>query len=593
MRQDTLIDALVRMARNPLRLASIAAIFLLSACSSQVELIEPLDATTVPAANEGIVVARVINATRYPAPLNQLTVAPQNLNAAEGEKFQRLLSKRPRLNGTTVFASPMAAGKYSLTSLRAFHSNGEFYYQHFVPGGTDQGTFDVRPGQVTDLGLLVYYQRSDGDKFYKEIIRVPGESGEVLDKFFSFYEADPSAMDSWDDDGLDDDRNTFFASAAQNPTAFEDPYIAPDGAVYFLGKLGVILKRTAERDWELDVVDTNLDLTAIAQNERGDLVVGGSEGRVFIKQAGGEWNDLSIDHRYDVEHLMFKDADTIDMIALQRMKLGVFRTDIGAPALGWEELNAYETARGWKSSPPPADDDKSDKKQPRPLQMIRTELHDINGQDYLRVYTMGRNANPLFGRAKSRDFAYDAETWKTSVPETKPDFITVVPAGKSKIGIKVPGFWSWSGRTTYSRYVASTDSWEEMNTFAYRCEGELTTSPTCGKGKSGQPAASKKARFTFRSAPWFYSEKEALVFVTFTNRDFWSGETDYDVKLMETSDGGLTWADTGRSRPNEYCATFVTEVSDRLLLSCGNTGDFYESTDLGESWEHVREHESF
>ena len=115
MRNDTHIGAPTSAARNSLRLASLAAVFLLSACASQVELIEPLEATTVPAADEGIVVARVINTTRYPAPLNQVTIAPQNLNAAEGEKFQRLLSTGSRMNGTTAFASPVAAGKYSLT----------------------------------------------------------------------------------------------------------------------------------------------------------------------------------------------------------------------------------------------------------------------------------------------------------------------------------------------------------------------------------------------------------------------------------------------------------------------------------------------
>ena len=133
-----------------------------------------------------------------------------------------------------------------------------------------------------------------------------------------------------------------------------------------------------------------------------------------------------------------------------------------------------------------------------------------------------------------------------------------------------------------------------MNTFVYRCGEELTTAETCGPSQStGKPLAPKKTRFTFRSVPWFYSESEALAIVTFTDRDFWSGETNYDVKILQTADGGQTWTDTGRSRPNEFCASVVTEVADRLLLSCGNTGDFYESTDLGESWEHVRQHENF
>lgn len=596
MRQHKNIDTRHHQLRHALRIASLAAVALLSACASQVEMVPPLEATTVPAADEGIVVARVINTTRYPAPLNQLTIAPQNLNVSEEEKYQRLMSTDTRLNGTSVFASPVAAGKYTLTSLRAFHSNGEYYYQHVVPGGTDLGTFDVRPGQVTDLGLLVYYQRSDGDKFYKEIIRVPGEPGEVLEKHFAFFSADAGAISTWNDDGLDNDRNTFFASAAQNPTTFEGRYRAPDGAVYFLGKLGVMLKRTDGGTWELDVVDTNLDLTTIAQNERGDLVVGGAEGRLFVKPAGGAWRDLSIDHRYNVEHVMFHDDDTIDVIALDLLELSVFRGDIGAPDLGWEEINAFEAVRGWTSSPPPAaeDPDVSTPPRKRPKRMVRTELHEVDGQSYIRVFMMNQGANPLFGRAKPTDFVYDPDTWKARSPETTPEIVTSLPAGKSRIGVKSPGFWSWSGRPTYSRYVASTDSWEEMNTFVYRCDKALTTADTCGiNEKTGKPQSPKKASFTFRSAPWFFSENEALAIVTFTDRDWWSGETDYDVKMLLTTDGGLSWTDTGRSSPDEFCSSIIPEVSDRILLGCSNTGDFYESTDFGESWQHVRQHENF
>ncbi|MEM8548264.1 MAG: hypothetical protein AAGF46_08900, partial [Pseudomonadota bacterium] len=111
--------------------------------------------------------------------------------------------------------------------------------------------------------------------------------------------------------------------------------------------------------------------------------------------------------------------------------------------------------------------------------------------------------------------------------------------------------------------------------------------------KTGKVVAAKKSRFAFRSIPWFYTEDEGLAVVTFTDTDFWSGQTDVNVKILQTTDGGQSWTDTGRNRPNEFCSTFVGEVPDRLLMSCSNTGDFYESTDLGETWEHVRQHESF
>ncbi|MEM7765798.1 MAG: hypothetical protein AAF290_17180 [Pseudomonadota bacterium] len=586
----------VAISIKPFRACFLLLVAVLSGCASQVDMVDPITASTVVAPNQGIVVARIVNASGYPAPLNQLTITPQNLNTSEDVKYQRLQSSGSRLNGTSIFASPVAAGTYALTSLRAFHSNGSFYYSHAVPSGTELGTFAVAPGQVTDLGTLIYYQKPDGDQYFKEVIRIPEQPGEVLDKHFSFFEYDEAAIQSWNDDGLDDERNTFFASAAQNPTTFEDRYLAPDGSVYFLGKLGVILKRTPEGEWEMDVVDTNLDLTAIAQNERGDIVVGGAEGRLFIKRVDSDWTDLSIDHSYDVEHLMFLDADTIDMVALQMLKLSVLRSTLDRPQLGWDEINAFATMDGWKTSPPPpeSDDGARTVSVKKPKRIVRSELHDIDGRQYISVYTQRATSSPLFSQATADHFAYEPSTWKAAKPELMPEIVTSIPAGKSKLGIQSPGFWSWSGLPVYSRYAASTDSWEEMNTFVYRCASGITTSSTCGTNESsGNAILAKKTNFSFRSVPWFSSERDAIAVVTFTDRDFWTGETDYDVKILGTNDGGLTWTDTGHSLPNDLCASFVPEVGDRILLSCSSTGDFYESTDMGASWEHVRQHENF
>ncbi|MEM9335730.1 MAG: hypothetical protein AAGA33_12855 [Pseudomonadota bacterium] len=557
-------------------------------------MIRSLDLETVPAAGEGIVVARVINATSYPAPLNQLTIAPENLNASEEIKYQRLSSAAPKFNGTTVFAAPVAAGRYTLTSLRAYHSNDVYRYDHFVPGGTDLGTFDVRPGEVTDLGQLVYYLRTDGDTFYKEIIRIPDEPGDVLKKHFRFYEFNTNTIRGWEDDGREDEFNTFFASAAQNPTAFADPYLAPDGSIFFLGKLGVILKRTTDGNWELDVVDTNLDLTTMVQNERGDTVVGGVEGRVFVKQAGGEWQDLSLDPNYDVEHVVFHEDGRIDLIGLDSHRLAVFRADLGAPAPVWAEINAYQTSIGWTSTPLELNESRGGRPVVRPRQIVRSELHEVNGQYFIRVFSTGRLANPLFISASSKDFVYHRDTWKTATPSKKPEIFSVLPAGHVQIGVKAPGAWSWTGLPEYSRYVDSTRSWEEINAFVYRCNDEITTDRVCAaRHKRDQAEAPDKDRFTFRSPPWFYSDTEALAIVTFTDRNVWAGTTDYDVRILKTENGGRTWFDSGLSRPSELCSRFVSELQDRLLMSCSNTGDFYESTDFGETWTHVRQHENF
>ena len=63
---------------------------------------------------------------------------------------------------------------------------------------------------------------------------------------------------------------------------------------------------------------------------------------------------------------------------------------------------------------------------------------------------------------------------------------------------------------------------------------------------------------------------------------------------MHTYDGGTTWAKTEFSLPKDYCTTIISEFDEALLLSCnGASGDFYQSNDLGETWQQVRHQENF
>lgn len=586
------------MARiNRFKAATLALVgfsVLVSGCATMVDIIEPVDETTVLAANQGYVVARVINTTRYPAPLNQLTITPENLNTTDDTKYQRLMASTPRFNGTSVFASPVDAGTYSLTSLRAYHSNGQMYYMHSVPSDTDGGTFEVRPGQVTDLGQLIYYHRSEGDRYFKEVIRVPGESGDVVDKYFPFLNAGRSNVRGWNEDGLEDERNTLFVYAAQNPTTFEHRYVAPDGTVYFLGKLGVILKRTTGGDWELDAVDTNMDLTTMAENGRGDKVIGGSEGRVFFKRAGSDWEDVSIGYQYDIDRVAFNDDDTIELIARETQVVRVYQGVTSTPELAWREVNHFNNTARWTNSPPPAENQVASRRKPK--RIARVELQEVDGQHYVSIYMISAKGNPLFENGNPVHYKYSPDTWQpVEVPKKEmPKIVTSVPAGMSQVGIEMPGFWSWSSLPKYSRHVDSTDSWEEMNTFVLRCGDEITVNETCGADeKSGKIVDAKKDRFTFLSVPWFASDHEAVAVAKFSDRDWWTGQEETEVLIITTNDGGLTWTDSGRKLPQDFCTSFVPEISDRILLSCSVSGDFFETTDLGETWTHVRQHESF
>lgn len=566
-------------------------VILFNGCASQVNMLPTLSETTTFQPHEGLVVARVINASGYPLPFNHLTIAPKNLNESKEIKAQRLVSPALHISGTTVFASPVKAGSYALSNIRAFHSAGDYWYSRFVSSNATFGTFEVKPGQVTDLGTIVYYPKSQDDKYINTLIRIPETSrGEVLRKYFSFHNINNTPISSWNDDELEQERQSQYVSVARNPVVYPRKYLAPDQSLYFLGKLGIIIKRTSKGEWELDAVDTNLDLLTIAQNELGDLAVGGSEGHIFWKKNGDDWQPLSLDHDYQVDKLLFRDTNTLDVLAHQRHKLVIFRQNLTQAGNDWKELDHYTPEKGWKSIPIPEENITSIKKR-NPRKIMGASLSEHLGNNYLTVYSLSDRQDPVFNKSKKDIFIYTKD-WSFTPSRSKNEISTIIDAGTIKLGIKEAGFWSFTGRDKYFKYIEDDNGWQEISTHMYKCNGEITDNGSCFKNEIETP--SKKASFNFRTTPWFRTDTSGIAIVSFSSHNSWSGERSSETKILSTNDGGLSWQLTDRKLPADYCATIVPEVTDRILISCnGASGDFYESLDEGESWEHVRQHENF
>lgn len=565
---------------------------LLSGCAGQVNMLPTLSQQTQLQPDQGIVVARIINASAYPLPFNQLTIDPENLNESKNIKPERLLALETQPKSSTVFSSPVKAGNYALSSIRAFHSAGDYWYSRFISSDAKFGTFEVKPGQITDLGTLIYYPKSQDDKYINTLLRLPNNNkGEVLRKFFSFYPANTNELLDWNADDYSDDRNSLFTSAAQNPVAYNKRYLAPDNSVYFLCKLGVIIKRTPKGDWEIDAVDTELDLTSVAQNSQGDLIVGGEEGRLFWKPANRDWVDISLDHSYEIEELLLTENRIAHLIARQRAKLTIFTNNLNHPTSSWNTVDFYTSLHGWNSMPIPVEENEI-KKPKRPKHITGASLSKIADTTRLKIYTLADNLDPIFNNSKTEIFGFDTDTAKVFPISDELDISSILPAGAITLGIKTAGFWSWNGRSTYLKYIENDGTWEEISTFVYKCNDDITEEETCLK--DGREVKSKKANFNLRAIPWFINEQDALAIVSFSNYDFWSGQNSQETKILITKNGGKSWSDTGNSLPEKHCASLVPEILDRLLISCnGGSMDFYESVDNAKSWKHVRQHENF
>lgn len=576
--------------------------FILGCGSSYTTTRPVLDQKTLLKPDSGIVVARIINASSYPLPFNNLTITPENLNTSKKIKPNELRALQPLRKDTSIFASSVPIGNYSLNNINAWYIRGEYRYSFFVPASTKIGTFEVKAGHVTDLGTLVYYPKPQTDSYLKLILRVPeSANGEVLKNYFPFYQYEPSKILSWKDDGLLEERESVFASVAQNPIIYNKTYLAPDGTLYFLSKLGIILTRTPHGEWIVDGVDTNFNLNAIAKSNNGDLIVGGAEGKLFVKPVGGEWKDISIEFGKEILELKFSSDSTIDMITNEKSKAVIYRTDL--ETLNWQELNAFSYSGGWKNfqsattnGSNKASNGGNRSNKGKAYRIFAVNTHKLEDKHLIEVSTVRASHSGVFANTSEKTFSYNPETWEVRPSDSASDVDIVIQSGSVKIGIERAGYWDWDGLPEYFRYDATSNQWVEFKSQVYFCPGdEIISNKFCpnsdGKGKK---IKAKRRQFRFNSLPQFSSELDAVALVSFAKFGYSDKNKERQIKLLKTSDGGQTWSDTGNELPLDYCGSFVREVTDRLLLSCeGASTDFYESFDNGANWEHVRQHDNF
>lgn len=565
-------------------------LLVLAGCASQVNMLPTLSTETQLAANEGLVVARVVNAGGASLPFNQLTINADDVQASKENKPDRLLALEPYHGNSTVFSSPVKQGNYSVGSVRLFHTVGDGWYSNFVNADIKLGTFEVKPGQVTDLGTIIYYPRFQDGRYVQTLIRAPQEApGTVLNTHFSHFAFDQAQVLGWKDDGLDEDRHSSYVSAVQNPVAYAESFKAPDGSLYFLSRLGVLIIRTPDGEWDMDALDTNLHLSSIDISEAGDVLVGGTEGVLFYKKAGGEWVDLSLREPDNVHRARFKDDGGVELLVYSPSSVRILRGDALNKNVRWQELNRFDTM-AWQDQFALPEPKTPPKRKPIPRRVNGVDLAEFDGKHYVTVATASQSDTRFFANTRNTTFRYDPESWFIEAKEELPDMSNVLDAGAARIGIKRPGFWSWSGKTRYYRYDQSSADWQEMSTSLYYCgDQEVPPGTSCESG-----VKRKTKSFSLIAVPWFKNDQEAIAISSFSDYSFWSGQRSYETKLLASSDGGKSWTMTDKSLPEKYCNTLVPEVVDRMLVSCnGASGDFYESIDDGATWEHVREHQNF
>ena len=569
-------------------------LFVTGCAAPGVYMVKSLQSDTAVEPQQGYLVARVVNASGAPMPFNFLTIAPENLNESEVVKPIRLQSMEKVGGTTSIFLSAVDAGRYSIANIRSYYYNANYVYPYdrWAEGKIDMGTFSIEPGSVTDLGTLIYYPKPQEDVYLNTLVRSPSAGNEdLISAFVPWFGYSDKPSLSWDEDDYEDDRMAAYTSVVQNPVAYNDEYKTPNDDVVFLGKLGTLLKRSVDAEWELDAVDTDSDLQAIAQNKNGDVLIGGDHGALFYRPKNGEWQQQTIDPKYSVEVIQFYDETTVDIILKSSGRVVIKRGRFNQQEFDWETLGSFRPYRGWATA-----DDKlydvgaSKVRSSYNHQIIRSVfVKEMQGQHYLFM-TVERAPNySLFNQTSHFEFTYDPATWimkESSGFKSGIDYI--LNAGAISLGIKKPGFWSWDGRVTYFRFEESSDEWIKISTSIRNC---LEHGPEVTMCEENGEMVNRDQTFNFLSAPVFSDELNGIAII---KHAVVSRNDKPKPKIVSTEDGGRTWKQTSRELPNDYCLKTVPEVKDVLLIAChGVSSDFYESRDGGETWEHSREHEHF
>jgi hypothetical protein len=571
---------------------------LLNGCASNVDIAPKLSNQTEFNQQDGILLVRVVNATSYQLPFNQLFIAPKEVNASKQVKTVLAYAEERPEGGSSLFAVSLKAGEYSISSVRSFVFRGEYYFSRGAPSDPEFGTFNVESGKVTDLGTLIYYPKPQDDRYQDILVRVPETAdATILKTYFPKLAAENRELLTWNMDERDEQRFLTYASIAQNPVSFTDIVKAPDGSVYLLSKLGVILRYDIEDGFETLAVDTDLELSSFAQNNQGDRLVGGHEGALFFQPFGEQWQSISLPQKASVQHVNFYQENQFDVVYSLSYEVFVLRYDT-QNLLTPQTLNQYSYVNEWDNTEEvvveEAKNRPSTSKKRKPRVIDSVWLSDAGNQKLVNVssYTPGQWS--AFDSGKTDTYKYSPDTWQMGTPGEEIKMDVILDAGAVEVGIERAGFWSWSGQPTYYIRGNKDAQWQKLMQSVKYCKdgGEILGGVQCSGDR--KPVKPESDSFSFLSSPWFWDELNGLAIVSFSDYSFWSGERSTQTKILLTDNGGKNWKVTELSVPKEYCTTIIGQVKERILLSCkGATSDFYESSDHGQSWQHVRQQQAF
>jgi len=570
---------------------------MVACANSKINVVPAYSAQQLWNAEQGLVVARVINASPYPLPYNYLTLAPKDVFEAKENKFQRIANLKTIGDKASLFASGLAPGSYSLSDLYSYRNYGNYYYQNFGSVEASFGTFVVEAGKVTDLGTLIYYRKPDGDVYY-DVVNRKADAGLTLDLVKQSLPSVVAKVDfnsplSWSEDENSDDRQDQYLNMAQNPINYNQAYPLADGGWKFTAPLGMLISRDAGGEWGLEAVETDYELEFYSRNQSGDQLVSSADKILYLKLAGSDsWQSFpapEVDVRFN------KDNKEFALAALQLLDDGSFvalyhsdyflllrhkpqgenkwssRT-VYSPGLQWMSVDHYlqkqdeiATALAQK---------KTNKRVKRKKKIASFSIRSHRGDFYIA-------ADKSLYRLSTKDFQAEAINKDFSVEGLD-------QSGLDQITIHRSSIWDGSVTTEYS--LDDGNSWNSYNKSLDRC-------PASPAPESNSKCSDGKRRFqSYRHAslPVFYQDGTAYSIFTKVAINFWNSRRTSTKLMVRSVDGGKTWLEVKDVELPKHCHRMIKGVGNEILLSCSSTtGQFYHTDKDKIEWQLDYEPSSF
>jgi hypothetical protein len=192
-------------------------------------------------------------------------------------------------NGTVVFTGYAPAGKYRLNQLYTWGAG----YTHWAPFGEALGGFELQPGRVTVVGLVLV--QPAGQRYY--MTRVPMPQGAIdyvrsvyATQLEKFKPQEPVLAADWPKNAA-----AVLSLAQRNAPFARSITIASDGTVLAPAKLGQVQRLESDERWVPRPTGGQLDMISLAACRSGGYIVGGEFGSVRRARALHEaWQDLQL-----------------------------------------------------------------------------------------------------------------------------------------------------------------------------------------------------------------------------------------------------------------------------------------------------------